>query len=98
MTQKEISGLSLVGEQEEDKEYSFDGYNGGFNTVVVKNNKAYIKEADCPDRLCVIPFVQRRYKSQSLNGNVRMSGSISVLSALIPRACDKTGPSFLFSL
>ena len=43
----------LVASLEEDKEYSFDGYNGGFNTVVVKNNKAYIKEADCPDRLCV---------------------------------------------
>ena len=38
---------------DDDGEYSITGYDGGFNTLVVKNGKAYIKEADCPDKLCV---------------------------------------------
>ena len=34
----------------EDQEISI---NGGTNTLVIKNNRAKMKEADCPDQLCV---------------------------------------------
>ncbi|HBE09567.1 MAG: NusG domain II-containing protein [Eubacterium sp.] len=33
--------------------YEIKGYDGGYNRLVIKDNKAYISEADCPDRLCV---------------------------------------------
>ena len=34
----------------EDNEYIL---NGGSNILVVKNGKAYMKEANCPDKLCI---------------------------------------------
>ena len=38
---------------DDDGEYRIDGSDGGYNILVVKNGSAYVKEADCPDRLCV---------------------------------------------
>ncbi len=38
---------------DDDGEYRIEGYDGGYNLLVVKNGKAGIKEADCPDKLCV---------------------------------------------
>lgn len=29
-----------------------EGYQGGSNTVVIENGTAYMKDADCPDKLC----------------------------------------------
>lgn len=29
-----------------------EGYQGGSNTVVIENGTVYMKEADCPDKLC----------------------------------------------
>lgn len=43
---KEIGVYSLS----RDGEYSL---NGGTNTIVVKDGKAYMADADCPDKLCV---------------------------------------------
>ena len=42
-----IQGTYSLGE---DQEISI---NGGTNTLVIKNNRAKMKEADCPDQLCV---------------------------------------------
>ena len=42
-----IEGTYSLGE---DQEISI---NGGTNTLVIKNNRAKMKEADCPDQLCV---------------------------------------------
>lgn len=38
---------------DDDGEYRIDGSDSGYNILVVKNGSAYVKEADCPDRLCV---------------------------------------------
>ena len=38
---------------DDDGEFRIEGYDGGYNLLVVKNGKARIKEADCPDKLCV---------------------------------------------
>ena len=35
-----------------DREVIIDGKNGGKNTLVIKDGKAYIKDATCPDKLC----------------------------------------------
>ena len=43
---KEIGVYSLS----VDGEYSL---NGGTNTLVIKDGKAYMADADCPDKLCV---------------------------------------------
>lgn len=45
---KEIARYELS----EDREVVIDGYNGGVNTLIIKDKKAYIKDADCPDKLC----------------------------------------------
>ena len=29
------------------------GYEGGFNELVIENGEAYLRNADCPDKLCV---------------------------------------------
>jgi hypothetical protein len=29
-----------------------EGYQGGSNTVVIENGTVYMKDADCPDKLC----------------------------------------------
>ena len=42
-----IEGTYSLGE---DQEISI---NGGTNTLVIKNNRAKMQEADCPDQLCV---------------------------------------------
>ena len=36
----------------EDGEYVIDGYNGGKNTLVIQNGKAYVIDSSCPDHLC----------------------------------------------
>lgn len=38
---------------EEEGEYEIAGYNGGKNILQVKEGRAYISEATCPDKLCV---------------------------------------------
>ncbi len=43
---KEIGVYSLS----RDGEYSL---NGGTNTLIIKDGKAYMTDADCPDKLCV---------------------------------------------
>ena len=43
---KEIGVYSLS----RDSEYSL---NGGTNTLIIKDGKAYMADADCPDKLCV---------------------------------------------
>ena len=35
-----------------DTEYVINGYNGGVNTLVVKDGYAYLKDSSCPDHLC----------------------------------------------
>lgn len=35
------------------KEYELKGFNGGINILVIKDGKAYLKDANCPDKLCV---------------------------------------------
>ena len=37
----------------EDIEYLIHGANGGENLLIIKDGKAYIKEASCPDMVCV---------------------------------------------
>ncbi len=37
----------------EDREVNIPGYDGGYNILVIKDGSAYIKEADCPDGLCI---------------------------------------------
>ena len=45
---KEVATFRLS----EDTEYVINGYHNGHNTLVIKNKKAFIKHADCPDKLC----------------------------------------------
>lgn len=35
-----------------DDEVLIEGVNGGHNTLVIKDNKAYMENASCPDKLC----------------------------------------------
>ena len=44
----EISRLSLS----EDQEMDIEGFDGGFNHLIIKNGACYVSEADCPDKLC----------------------------------------------
>ena len=37
----------------EDNIVSIQGYNGGMNTLVIKDGSVFMKEADCPDKLCI---------------------------------------------
>ncbi len=37
----------------EDTEYLIESDEGGFNLLVIENGKAYIKEASCPDKICI---------------------------------------------
>ncbi|MCR5148131.1 MAG: NusG domain II-containing protein [Eubacterium sp.] len=43
----------LVKELSADGEYKIEGYKGGSNLLTIKEGKAYVTEADCPDNLCV---------------------------------------------
>ncbi|MCR5545181.1 MAG: NusG domain II-containing protein [Lachnospiraceae bacterium] len=33
--------------------YELEGYEGGYNILVIENGEAYFREADCPDLVCV---------------------------------------------
>lgn len=46
---KEIASYPLS----EDISVTFQSSNGGYNTLVIKEGKADVTEADCPDKLCV---------------------------------------------
>lgn len=46
---KEIASYPLS----EDISVTFQSSNGGYNTLVIKDGKADVTEADCPDKLCV---------------------------------------------
>ena len=37
---------------EKNASVTVEGYQGGSNTVVIENGAAYMKNADCPDKLC----------------------------------------------
>ncbi|MCR5404562.1 MAG: NusG domain II-containing protein [Butyrivibrio sp.] len=36
----------------DDTEYVINGYNGGVNTLVIRDGYAYLKDSSCPDHLC----------------------------------------------
>ncbi len=38
---------------DQDREVVVEGYDGGYNTLVIEGGKAYLSDADCPDKLCV---------------------------------------------
>ena len=46
---EKIAGFSL----DEDTEYEIEGYDGGRNVLVISDGYAFMKEASCPDRLCM---------------------------------------------
>ena len=46
----------------EDRIIDVDSYNGGRNTVIIKNGKVTVTEATCPDKICV------KHKSIKYNG------------------------------
>ncbi len=46
-----------------DAEVTVEGANGGTNLLVIEDGKAYIKEASCPDRICVKTGVADELKS-----------------------------------
>ena len=37
----------------EDLEYEIEGYNGGKNMLVIEGGEAFLKDASCPDHLCI---------------------------------------------
>jgi hypothetical protein len=58
LTREEGSFVAVSVNGEEVCEYSLsrDGeysLNGGTNILVIENGRAYMRDADCPDRLCV---------------------------------------------
>lgn len=36
----------------QDQELVFEGYQGGYNKLVVKDSQIYVEDADCRDKLC----------------------------------------------
>ena len=36
----------------QDITYEIDGYNGGRNTLIIKDGKAHLEDSSCPDHLC----------------------------------------------
>ncbi len=38
---------------DEELEFEITGYDGGTNLLIIENGYAYLKEASCPDKLCV---------------------------------------------
>lgn len=38
---------------DKDAELIIQGEDGGYNILVIKDGEAYIREADCPDKICV---------------------------------------------
>ncbi|MBR5406472.1 MAG: NusG domain II-containing protein [Lachnospiraceae bacterium] len=37
----------------DDREVEIKGYNGGSNILIIKDGAAYMREASCPDKLCI---------------------------------------------
>lgn len=50
---------------DEEGSYRIEGYNGGYNLLVISEGTATVTEADCPDKLCV-GMGQIRYGGQSI--------------------------------
>lgn len=48
--EKEILGVYPLSEERTE---TFTGEEGSFNRLVIQNKKAFIEDADCPDKLCV---------------------------------------------
>ncbi len=46
---KEIASFPL----DKDITYEIDGYEGGHNTLIIKDGAAYMSDASCPDHLCM---------------------------------------------
>lgn len=46
---KEIAAFPL----DKDITYEIDGYEGGHNTLIIKDGVAYMSDASCPDHLCM---------------------------------------------
>ncbi len=46
---KEIQSFSL----NDEVEYQIETEDGGYNLLVIQGGKAFIKEASCPDQICV---------------------------------------------
>ncbi len=44
----EVASFSLS----EDITYEIEGYDGGHNTLVIKDGKAHLEDSSCPDHLC----------------------------------------------
>lgn len=38
---------------DKDTEYRIDCPDGGFNLLIIKDGKAYVSEASCPDKVCI---------------------------------------------
>ena len=38
---------------DEDTQYLINGQNGGTNLLIIEDGKAYVKDATCPDKVCV---------------------------------------------
>ena len=55
----EVAVVTVDGEEvlrlplSEDTEVLIEGYGGGTNLVVIENGQASIREASCPDKVCV---------------------------------------------
>ena len=37
----------------EDLDVTIDGWQGGTNRLIIKDGEAFVREADCPDKICV---------------------------------------------
>lgn len=37
----------------EDCKFDIDGVNGSHNLLIIENGNVYMKEADCPDKICI---------------------------------------------
>lgn len=49
-----VDGNTVFSESlDNDAEYKATGYDGGYNTVVIKDKRVYVTEADCPDKVCM---------------------------------------------
>ena len=44
----EVAAFSL----DQDTTYEIEGYDGGRNTLVIKDGKAHLEDSSCPDHLC----------------------------------------------
>ena len=37
----------------QDAEFTVPGYQGGINSIMIRNGSVLVSDADCPDKLCV---------------------------------------------